>query len=125
MLVDERLPKNMHGQQVSQKEHSQVANENAIVWRSLWDMDPDELEATVSKEISKFTAWPDLSKELYNQGNKHGNYQRAFGERTCEEILTSNAYQEWKNRKIRGPSLLQVSGSGTLCSDNTASRAWH
>ena len=116
MLVDERLPKNMHMQ--SQNKHSQVPHENNIVWRSLSPVPPDELAATIRTQISEFTAWPGLSYHMDRQDRKHELYSNICHERTCEEFLNSNAYQGWKNRKTRGPSLLYVSGSGTLRSDN-------
>ncbi len=115
MLVNERLPKNMHIQ--SQNTHSQVPNENNIVWRSLSPMPPDELAATIRTQLSEFTAWPGLSNDLEYQDYRHGVYKQPCFERTGEEFLNSNAYQRWKNRKTLGPSLLCVSGSGTLCSD--------
>ena len=116
MLVDERLPKDKHIQEVSQNKHSQVPNTNTIVWRSLASMPPDELAATIRTQISEFTGWP--SRELNDQGRIYEIHKGLCGERTFEEFLNSNAYQGWKNRKTRGPSLLHVSGSGTLCSDN-------
>ena len=117
MLVDERLPKNLHRQQSSQKEHSQMANDNTIFWRSLSSMNPYELAATVPKAIGEFTAWPGLTKFLDYQLQVQERYNNSCGERTCKGFLNSNVYQGWKNRKTRGPSLLHVSGSGTLCSD--------
>ena len=116
MLVDERLPQSMHIQ--GQNKHSHLSNEMGIVWRSLLPMPQDELAATVRTQISEFIAWPDLPKVLDSQAHRHVTHQKICGERTCEEFLNSNAYQGWKNRKTRGPSLLHVSGSGTLCSEN-------
>ncbi|KAK0512956.1 hypothetical protein JMJ35_004973 [Cladonia borealis] len=109
MLVDERLPQNMHIQ--SQNKHCHVPNEINIVWRSLLPMPQDELAAIIRKQISEFTAWPDLSNDLDRQDHRHYVHQNLCGERTCEEFLNSSAYQGWKNRKTRGPSLLYVSGS--------------
>ena len=117
MLVDERLPKDEHIQ--SPNEHSQVPNEDKIVWRSLLPMSLDEQVITIETQVSKFTARPDLSRDLSRQRHDwHETYQHLCGERTCHEFLHSNAYQGGKNRKTRGPSLLYLSGSGTLCSDN-------
>ena len=115
MLVDERLTQNMHIQ--SQNKHSDVPNETTIVWRSLLPTPQDELAVTIRKQISKFTPWPDLSSVLDLQDRRHHELQNLCGERTCEEFLSSKAYQGWKNRKTRGPSLLFVSGSGTLSSE--------
>lgn len=116
MLVDERLPKDM--QIKSPNKHSQVPNRNNIAWRSLPTMPPVERQDTILRQISEYTDWPDLGNDLSTQDYRHQTYRNLCGERTCEEFLNSNAYQRWKNRKIRGPSLLYVSGSGTLCSDN-------
>ena len=115
MLVDERLPKKLPIQ--GQNKHSPVSNEIKVVWRSLLPMPQDELAATVRTQISEFIGWPDLPKNLDSQAHRHEAHQNICGERTCEEFLNSNAYQGWKNRKTRGPSLLHVSGSGTLCSE--------
>ena len=115
MLVDERLPMNptnMHIQ--SQYKHFRVPSEDTILWRSISPMPPDELAATIRTQISEFTGWDSQEDQNY----VHESYKRLCAERTCEEFLNSNAYQGWKNRKTRGPSLLYVSGSGTLCSDN-------
>ena len=116
MLVDERLPKDMHTK--SPNKHSQVPNGSNIAWRSLPTMAPVELQDTILRQISEYTDWPDLSIDLDRQDYRHRTFQNLCGERTCEEFLNSNAYRGWKNRKTRGPSLLYVSGSGTLCSDN-------
>lgn len=116
MLVDERLPKDMHTK--SPNKYSQVPNGNNIAWRSLPTMPPVELQGTILRQISEYTDWPDLSIDLDRQDYRHRTFQKLCGERTCEEFLNSNAYRGWKNRKTRGPSLLYVSGSGTLCSDN-------
>ena len=116
MLVDERLPKNEHIK--SPNKHSQVPNEDNIVWRSLLPMSLDEQIITIETQVSKFTARLDLSGDLSRQRYDHEKYHHLCGERTCHEFLHSNAYQGWKNRKTRGPSLLYLSGSGTLCSDN-------
>ena len=118
MLVDERLPKDMHMQEVSQNKHSQVSKKTGILWRSVGSTPPDERAATIRTQITELVAWPDLSIDLDRQDYRHKTYQNLCGERTCEEFLNSNAYRGWKNRKTRGPSLLYVSGSGTLCSDN-------
>ena len=118
MLVDERLPKDMNVQEVSQNKHSQVSNGTTIFWRSLAGTPPDKLPAIIRTQISEFTAWPDLSKDMDRQDHRHHVHEKLCGERPCEEFLNSNAYQGWKNRKSRGPSLLYVSGSGTLCSDH-------
>ena len=118
MLVDERLPKKMHIQEVSQKQHSQAANDNTTVWQSLSQMPQDELAATIRTKTSEFTAWPELSDDLGIQDRRHEMYRRVSDGRVCDEFLNSNAYQGWKNRKTRGPSLLYVSGSGMIRSDN-------
>lgn len=62
MLVDERLPQNMHIQR--HNKHSDVPNEVNIVWRSLLPMPQDELAAIIRKQISEFTARPDLSNDV-------------------------------------------------------------
>ena len=116
MLVDERLPKDMHTK--SPNKYSQVPNGNKIAWRSLPTMPPFVLQGTILRQISEYTDWPDLSIDLSRQDYRHRTFQNLCGERTCEEFLNSNAYRGWKNRKTRGPSLLYVSGSGTLCSDD-------
>ena len=119
MLVDERLPKDMHTQKASRKEHSQLPNEiSGIRWTSLLPMPPDELAAKIRAQMSEFTSYQGLGYALDDQDNAHENRKSLCGERTCEEFLNSNAYQGWKNRKARGPSLLYVSGSGKLCPYN-------
>ena len=118
MLVDERVPKNMPTQEVSRQEHSQVPTETPVFQQYLPGTLPDELAATIRTQISEFTAWPGLSYHMDRQDRTHETYSNICRERTCEEFLNSNAYQGWKNRKTRGPSLLYVSGSGTLRSDN-------
>ena len=119
MLVDERLPKDMHTQKASRKEHSQLPKEvSSICWTSLLPMPPDELAAKIQTQLSKFTMLADSKYILERQDNFHEGQKSLCGERTCEEFLNSNPYQGWKNRKTRGPSLLYVSGSGKLCPCN-------
>lgn len=113
MLVDQRLPKDMHTQEISRKEYSQVANESSVCWTSMSATPPDKLADTIRTQINSFTCYPGFSHCLELQENFHEHQRKLCGERTCEEFLNSNAYQGWKNRKTRGPSLLYVSGSGT------------
>ena len=118
MLVDERLPKDIH-QRASWEWHSQLPREiSSIRWTSLLPMPPDELSAKIQAQISEFTSDQGLRHALESQDNFHEGLKRLCGERTCEEFLNSNPYQGWKNRKTRGPSLLYVSGSGKLCPHN-------
>lgn len=119
MLVDERLPNDMHTQEANRKEHSQLPKElPSIRWRSLSPLPPDELAARIQAKISEFTSYQGLRSALEDQDYLNEGHKRLCGERTCEEFLNSNPYQGWKNRKTRGPSLLYVSGSGKLCPYN-------
>ena len=71
MLVDERLPEDMHTRKVTSKVQSQIYRASAISWTSSPSMPQDALVDTIRTQIGAFTGYLHLSHALESQDYIH------------------------------------------------------
>ena len=73
---------------------------------------PEQRHAFILKKLGDFIGWPKATYEYpYFDDTQQYNIDRS-ADYSKEVFLESKAYQDWKNRKIRGPGLLFVTGAG-------------
>ena len=113
MLVDERLPKTSTSQDKTEEPLEKL--DGNILWAKLPEGPSDQQTNLVIDRV--FEHLDQSSIDLFSDDFRASilvkkKYLEQCGEKTCDEFLRSNAYQGWKNRRSRGPSLLYAKGAG-------------
>lgn len=114
MLIDQRLPK--HSISLNDRKIDSFANSAVdIIWQNI-DRSQGSIsqqQSFIHKRIGEFVVWLMIEHEFDYLANGPNFFLGSCGEHTCDDFLGSKAYQEWKTRKTRAPSLLYASGKGT------------
>ena len=112
MMVEERLPRAPMHQNKFDKSPERADGD--VHWDQPPEGPSDEQEKLIVQEVFQHLNEFDpgmFLDEFEASFKRKEQYLEQCGEKTCEEFLKSNAYQGWKNRKSRGPSLLFANGA--------------
>lgn len=107
-IVEQRLPVNSH-----QNHSSLNRSEDNVSWCHIdQNLTANEQQFLTLKELGKSLEWQMALYEYPSYDDRHYAYRTLREEHPCDDFINSDAYQKWKYRRTRGPSLLCAFGAG-------------